>query len=77
MSFKEIILKDNAGATSFMRTSIFNCFQTNKEIFLALMQKEYERWVEDLDAMVNAYSAMSVESFSSMLAHSLENGVCF
>jgi len=72
MSFKEITLKDIAGATSFTRTSIYNYFHTKEEIFLALMQKEYERWVEELDAMANAYTTMSVESFSSMLAHSLE-----
>lgn len=72
MSFKEITLKDIAGATSFTRTSIYNYFQTKEEIFLALMQKEYELWVAELDAMTSAYTAMSVESFSSMLAHSLE-----
>lgn len=72
MSFKEITLKDIAGATSFTRTSIYNYFQTKEEIFLALMQKEYERWVEELDGMADAYTAMSVEAFSSMLAHSLE-----
>ena len=72
MSFKEITLKDIAGATSFTRTSIYNYFQTKEEIFLALMQKEYERWVAELEAMANAYTTMSVESFSSMLAHSLE-----
>jgi len=72
MSFKEITLKDIAGATSFTRTSIYNYFQTKEEIFLALMQKEYECWVEELDAMASAYTSMSIESFSSMLAHSLE-----
>ncbi len=72
MSFKEITLKDIAGATSFTRTSIYNYFQTKEEIFLALMQKEYERWVAELDVMANDYTTMSVESFSSMLAHSLE-----
>ena len=72
MSFKEITLKDIAGATSFTRTSIYNYFQTKEEIFLALMQKEYELWVAELDAMASAYTAMSVESVSSMLAHSLE-----
>ena len=72
MSFKEITLKDIAGATSFTRTSIYNYFQTKEEIFLALMQKEYERWTEELDALASDYTAMSVESFSSMLAHSLE-----
>ena len=72
MSFKEITLKDIAGATSFTRTSIYNYFQTKEEIFLALMQKEYERWVEELDAMADSYTTMSAEAFSSMLAHSLE-----
>ena len=72
MSFKEITLKDIAGATSFTRTSIYNYFQTKEEIFLALMQKEYERWVAELDALTNAYSTMSAEAFAGALAHSLE-----
>jgi len=72
MSFKEITLKDIAGATSFTRTSIYNYFQTKEEIFLALMQREYERWVEALDAMANAYTTMSVEAFAGGLAHTLE-----
>ena len=72
MSFKEITLKDIAGATSFTRTSIYNYFQTKEEIFLALMQKEYKCWVEELETMANTHTTMSAESFSSMLAHSLE-----
>ena len=72
MSFKEITLKDIAGATSFTRTSIYNYFQTKEEIFLALMQKEYERWVEELDGIAADPTDRSVEAFSSMLAHSLE-----
>ena len=72
MSFKAITLKDIAGATSFTRTSIYNYFQTKEEIFLALMQREYERWVEDLDAMAGAYTVMSVEAFSCALARTLE-----
>ena len=72
MSFKEITLRDIAGATSFTRTSIYNYFQTKEEIFLALMQKEYERWVEELDAMADAYTTLSAEAFASALAHTLE-----
>ena len=72
MSFKEITLKDIAGATSFTRTSIYNYFQTKEEIFLALMQKEYERWVEELDALSGNYTTMSVEAFSGELARTLE-----
>ncbi len=54
MSFKEITLKDMAGMTSFTRTSIYNYFQTWKEILLVLMYKEDKRRVEELDAMQNA-----------------------
>ena len=68
MSFKEITLKDIASATSFTRTSIYNYFQTKEEIFLALMQKEYERWVEDLDGLTNTYTVMSPEAFAGALA---------
>jgi len=72
MSFKEITLKDIAGATSFTRTSIYNYFQTKEEIFLALMQKEYERWVAALDELAASYTVMSVDAFSGALAHTLE-----
>lgn len=72
MSFKEITLKDIAGATSFTRTSIYNYFQTKEEIFLALMQKEYGRWVDELDALAAAYTTMSAEGLAGALAHSLE-----
>ncbi len=72
MSFKEITLKDIAGATSFTRTSIYNYFQTKEEIFLALMQKEYECWVKELDSITESYTTMSAEAFSGVLAHTLE-----
>ena len=72
MSFKEITLKDIAGATSFTRTSIYNYFQTKEEIFLALMQREYERWVAELDAMAQAYTTLSADAFAGALAHTLE-----
>ena len=44
MSFKEITIKEIGNATSVTRTSIYNYFQTKEEIFLALLQREYERW---------------------------------
>lgn len=72
MSFKEITLKDIAGATSFTRTSIYNYFQTKEEIFLALMQREYEHWVAELDNLRDGSDSMSVEAFSDALARTLE-----
>ena len=48
MSFKEITIKEIGNATTFTRTSIYNYFQTKEEIFLALLQREYELWVQSL-----------------------------
>ena len=72
MSFREITLKEIGRKTSFTRTSIYNYFQTKEEIFLALLQREYEAWMEDLRAMLNGHEELSVEAFSSELAHTLE-----
>lgn len=51
MSFKEITIKEIAAFTSFTRPAIYNYFQTKEEIFLALLQQEYEAWTADLDAI--------------------------
>ena len=48
MSFKDITLKRNRKETSFSRTSIYNYFQTKEEIFLALLKREYDSWIEQL-----------------------------
>ena len=72
MSFKEITLKEISVETSFSRPSIYNYFQTKEEIFLALMQREYELWAAELNALADENERMSVEKFASALAHSLE-----
>ena len=51
MSFKEITLKEIGKITSFSRPTIYNYFETKEEIFLALFQREYDRWNEDLAAI--------------------------
>ena len=51
-SFKDMTLKDIGKATSFTRTSIYNYFQTKEEIFLALLQREYDLWNEDLTGIL-------------------------
>ena len=72
MSFKEITLRDIAGATSFTRTSIYNYFQTKEEIFLALLTREYNRWIDELTSIL-AREKMTREEFAEALARSLEN----
>ena len=71
-NFKESTMKDIADATSFTRTSIYNYFQTKEEIFLALLQQEYERWIEDLQALQKENSGMTAEKFADAMAASLD-----
>lgn len=72
MSFKDITIKEIGNATSFTRTSIYNYFQTKEEIFLALLQKEYELWNDSLRQMRKENEEMDVSEFADALAHSLE-----
>ncbi len=71
-SFKEISLKDIGNATSFTRTSIYNYFQTKEEIFLALLKREYELWIVDLNKIIEENAALSKDEFADKLARSLE-----
>ena len=72
MSFKEITLKEISVETSFSRPSIYNYFQTKEEIFLALMQREYEQWAGETEQLAAENDTMSANSFASSLARSLE-----
>ena len=73
MSFKEITLKEISVETSFSRPSIYNYYQTKEEIFLALMQREYERWSNEMNALEAENDNMTADNFASAIAHSLEN----
>ena len=72
MNFRDITIKEIGGVTSFTRTSIYNYFETKEEIFLALLQREYEWWVAALEEMMAAHEALSTEAFARALAQSLE-----
>ena len=72
MSFKEITLKEIGQQTSFTRTSIYNYFETKEEIFLALLQREYELFVEDLNHLCEEKNSLSGDELASELAHALE-----
>lgn len=72
MNFKDITIKEIGNATSFTRTSIYNYFQTKEEIFLALLQREYEVWCDDLIALSHENEALSSKQFADALAHMME-----
>ncbi|MDE7243887.1 MAG: TetR/AcrR family transcriptional regulator [Oscillospiraceae bacterium] len=72
MSFKDITIKEIGAVTSFTRTSIYNYFQTKEEIFLALLQQEYEKWIADLDEITAAHESLTDDALAQELARSLE-----
>ncbi len=72
MSFKDITIKEIGAVTSFTRTSIYNYFQTKEEIFLALLQQEYEKWISDLDVVTAKHESLTDDELARELAQSLE-----
>lgn len=71
-SFKDITIKHIGEETSFSRTSIYNYFQTKEEIFLALLQREYEKWIGELNEMCDKNENLTKDLFASNLAHTIE-----
>ncbi|MDE6209300.1 MAG: TetR/AcrR family transcriptional regulator [Lachnospiraceae bacterium] len=72
MSFKDITIKEIGNATSFTRTAIYNYFQTKEEIFLALLQREYELWIAELSQIMKENTTLTKDEFADKLARSLE-----
>ena len=75
MSFKDITLKEIGSATSFSRPTIYNYFQTKEEIFLALYQREYDRWNAALEAILRENEALTKAQLADKLARTLEERV--
>ena len=71
MSFREITLKEIGNITSFSRPTIYNYFETKEEIFLALFQREYDRWNEDLTAILNGNERLTKKELADHIAYSL------
>ncbi len=76
MSFNDITLKEIGAKTSFGRTSIYNYFQTKEEIFLALLEKEYGAWAEDLSRIRMTQDPLSADDFADALACTLQKRTC-
>ena len=70
-SFREITLKEISNITSFSRPTIYNYFETKEEIFLALFQREYDRWNEDLTAILEGNGQLTKKELADRIAASL------
>ena len=73
MSFKDITLKEIGNETSFSRPTIYNYYQTKEEIFLALFEREYIRWNEELKSILQDNEKLSKEQLAEKLATSIAN----
>ena len=71
MSFREITLKEIGKITSFSRPTIYNYFETKEEIFLALFQREYDLWNEDLTAILDGNEKLTKTELSEKIAATL------
>lgn len=70
-NFKDITIKSISEETTFSRTSIYNYFQTKEEIFLALLKREYEKWIEDLNRLYKDNFDISKELFAEKLSRTV------
>lgn len=71
LDFKDINIKLIGEQTSFGRTSIYNYFQTKEEIFLALVEREYLKWNEDLSKIFEQNEKLSKQEFVDKITDSL------
>ena len=71
MSFKEITLKEIGEEVPFSRPTIYNSFQTKEEIFLALFEREYDRWNGDLASILKENEKLGKEEIAEKIARSL------
>ena len=71
MRSSEITMGQIGAVTSFTRTSIYNYFQTKEEIFLALLEREYRLWTDELDALAASHETMTAAQFAEAVARSL------
>ena len=75
MSFREITLKKIGNVTSFSRPTIYNYFETKEEIFLALFEREYDRWNEALVKILNEHESLTRSELADQIAGSLAGRV--
>ncbi len=72
LSFKDITLKEIGNETSFSRPTIYNYFETKEEIFLALYEREYDCWNNDLEGILATHKTLTKKQVAHEIARSLE-----
>ena len=71
MPYCKITYRDVAEQLTVGRSSIYNYFHTMEEIFLGVLQKEYELWNQDILHILDEYETLDVDGYASALANTL------
>lgn len=70
-NFKDITLKEIGKETTFTRSSIYNYFHTKEEIFLGLLKREYDLWVDALNQAIRGSDRMTDAEIADCIARTL------
>ena len=71
--FKDTTIKDIGEAITLTRTGIYIYFETKEEIFLALLEREYDAWVSEMREIMARKTAMTRNDVAEVLAGTLTN----
>ena len=69
--FQDINIKEIGQRLSFTRTAIYTYFDNKEEIYLALLEREYRLWEQDLQELLEV-APMDQAQFARSLAQSLD-----
>ena len=70
--FTAVNIKEISTATSFTRPAIYSYFETKDEILLALLIREYEKWIVSLKEALKQTEQGNREKTASLIAHTLD-----
>lgn len=71
--FTAVNIKEISTATSFTRPAIYSYFETKDEILLALLNREYTKWIAALNEIEQQIKQGDRENTASLIAHTLDS----
>ena len=71
MPYWQITFRDVAQGITFGRSSIYNYFHTKEEIFLGVLQKEYELWNADIQTILTMDQPLDIDGYAKVLAKTI------
>lgn len=73
MPYCKITFQSVADNLTVGRSSIYNYFQTMEEIFLGVLQKEYECWNHDILKIMDEHPQLDIDGYAKALAMTLHD----